>query len=210
MTVGEERPTRQPSSTDGHGDDTSPAAAPSAVADAEEHSELLPSGEPFRTLMRLVGRIEQAIGLSLIVIILFLVLIQVAQRYVNAFGGWPWTGEVARLALVWCTFTLAGYLMAQERHITIKVVDLVLRERALSVVKLMSHVVVLATCLGMAYATYSLIASDIGQRTPAAGIPVAWVYVMPLVGYLLTALRASMIIGLVDVRQIMRGGERQA
>ena len=45
---------------------------------------------------------EQAIGTFLIVVILVLVLVQVAQRYIP--GGWPWTGEVARLALVWCTF----------------------------------------------------------------------------------------------------------
>ena len=148
--------------------------------------------------MKTVGLMEQTIGASLIVVILALVLTQVAQRYIHAFDGWPWTGEVPRLALVWCTFALSGYLMAQDRHITIKVIDLVLRERALGLVKLMSHLVVLATCLGMGYATYRLIVDDIGQRTPAAEIPLALVYVMPLLGYLLTALRAVMVISLVD------------
>ena len=38
--------------------------------------------------------------------------------------------------------------------------------------------------------SYDLIADDIGQRTPAAEIPLAWIYVVPLVGFLLTALRA--------------------
>jgi TRAP-type C4-dicarboxylate transport system permease small subunit len=62
----------------------------------------------------------------------------------------------------------------------------------------------------MAYATSSLVAADIGQRTPAAGIPVAWIYLVPFVGYLLTALRALMMITLVDVRQIAHRGERPA
>lgn len=210
MTAGEERPGDVATPADDREDQPSPSSASPAASDEDLYEELLPSGQPFRTLMRLVGLIEQAIGGSLIVIILVLVLTQVAQRYIHAFDGWPWTGEIARLALVWCTFTLAGYLMAQDRHITIKVVDLVLPERVLDLIKLGSHVVVLVTCLGMGYATYSLIADDIGQRTPAAEIPVAWFYVMPLVGYLLTALRAGMMIGLVDVPLIARRGERPA
>ena len=46
-----------------------------------------------------IGIVEQTIGVLLVVVILVLVLIQVAQRYVDTFGGWPWTGEVARLSL---------------------------------------------------------------------------------------------------------------
>lgn len=185
------------------------SASDSTPLGGGEHPELLPASGPFRPILKAVGRIEQAVGAVLIVVILILVLIQVTQRY-TPFGGWPWTGEVARLALVWCTFVLSGYLMAQDRHITIRAIDLVLRKRALGVVKLLSHVVVAATCLGMGYATYRLIADDIGQRTPAAEIPVTWVYVLPLIGFLLTALRAIMIIGLIDLKEIVRGREETA
>ena len=208
MTVDEERPADEPSPAVDPDEVSLLQDASPGVADTDGHAELLPAKGPFRTVMKTVGLIEQSIGLALIVVILVLVLAQVAQRYIDAFGGWPWTGEVARLALVWCTFVLSGYLMAQDRHITIKIIDLVIRGRALGVVKLMSHLIVLATCLGMAYATYSLIADDIGQLTPAAGIPLAWVYVMPLIGFLLTGLRALMFIGMVDVPEIARGRER--
>ncbi len=210
MAAGEDRPGDVTTPVEDPADHSSPTSEPPAAVVEDQYSELLPSGGLLRTLMRWVGLAEQAIGASLIVVILVLVLIQVAQRYIHTFGGWPWTGEVARLSLVWCTFVLVGYLMAQDRHITIKVADLVLPERILDLVKLGSHLVVLATCLGMAYATSSLIANDIGQRTPAAGIPVAWIYLVPLVGYLLTALRALMMITMVDVRQIRQRGERLA
>jgi TRAP-type C4-dicarboxylate transport system permease small subunit len=62
----------------------------------------------------------------------------------------------------------------------------------------------------MGYATYRLIADDIGQRTPAAEIPVSWVYVLPLIGFFLTALRAIMVIVLVDIREMARGREEAA
>ena len=112
--------------------------------------------------------------------------------------------------MVWCTFVLSGYLMALDRHITIQLVDFVLPPRALGVVKVFVHVVVGATCLAMAYATYSLIADDIGQRTPAAEIPLAWIYVVPLVGFLLTALRAALAIVVADIPQIVGRSEAVA
>lgn len=170
--------------------------------------DLLPSHGRLRQVLHGLGLIEQAIGAALIVVILALVLTQAFQRYLPG-AGWAWTGEVARLSLVWCTLILCGYLMAQDRHITIKVVDLLLRGRALGLIKLMTHLVVLATCLAMTYASYRLIADDIGQRTPAAGIPLALIYVVPMVGFALTALRAILAIGVLDVPQI-RNGEEEA
>lgn len=191
------------------GDARDPSAEPSAGAlpEIKEGVELLPEREPLRTILKALGSIEQAIGTSLIVVILVLVLIQVAQRYIQTFGGWPWTGEIARLSLVWCTFILSGYLMAHDRHITIRLIDLVVTGRPLDAIKLLVHLIVLVTCVAMAYTTYNLIVDDIGQRTPAAEIPLTWTYVLPLVGFLLTSLRAALAIGLVDVpRMVQRRG----
>ena len=83
------------------------------------------SARPLRAILHGLGLVEEAIGTLLIVVILVLVLVQVAQRYLPG-GGWPWTGEVARLALVWCTFILSGYLMAHDRHMSIQLIDFVL------------------------------------------------------------------------------------
>ena len=154
------------------------------------HPELLPTREPLRTIFRYIGLAEQAIAVGCMVVILTLVLLQVLQRYLPG-GGWAWTGEVAQLALVWLAFILSGYLMAMDRHITIQLVDYVLPPRALGWLKLFVHVVVGATCLAMAYSIYDLVATDIGQRTPAAEIPLVWIYLVPLVGFVLTALRTA-------------------
>ena len=172
----------------------------------ESNPELLVGPPYMRSALRYLGIVEQAVGSALIVLILVLVLVQVAQRYLPG-EGWPWTGEVARLGLVWCTFALIGYLVARDRHIAIHVVDLVLPSRLLAVLKVFDHVVVGATCLAMVFATYSLIADDIGQRTPAAEIPLAWIYVVPLVGFLLAALRSGLAL-FVDVQQV--AGRREA
>jgi TRAP-type C4-dicarboxylate transport system permease small subunit len=171
-----------------------------------QHDDPLPARGALGSALRALGLAEQALGVLFIGVILVLVLIQVAQRYLPG-GGWPWTGEVARLSLVWCTFILSGYLMAHDRHITIQVIDLVVRGRALASVKLMVHILVGATCILMAYSAYRLIEDDVGQRTPAAGIPLIVVYVVPMIGLSLTALRAGLAIVLVDVPAIARRGD---
>ena len=71
-------------------------------------------------------------------------IVQVVQRYLPG-GGWAWTGEIARFAMVWVAFMLAGYLMATDGHIAIKVVDYVLPVRALGVVKLLGHALIAVT-----------------------------------------------------------------
>jgi TRAP-type C4-dicarboxylate transport system permease small subunit len=190
--------------------------APAAAADdlpvvdsaglgGETNPELLPAREPLRSIMHLIGQAEQVIGGVLLVIILVLVLAQVAQRYLP--GGYPWTGELARLSMVWATFVLAGYLMAHDRHIAIHVVDYVLHGRALAAVKLMVNVVVLVTCLVLLYGTYVLIDTDIGQVTAAAEIPLRYVNAVPLVGFFLTAIRAVLGIVVNDVPALLGRAE---
>jgi TRAP-type C4-dicarboxylate transport system permease small subunit len=160
--------------------------------------EALPAAGLPRSVLRAIGLAEQAIGTALIVVILALVLLQVFQRYLPS-GGWPWTGEVARLCLAWATFILSGYLLSTDRHVSIQVVDIVVHGRALGAVKTFAHAVVGVTCAGLAYATADLIGNDRGQVTSAAGIPLVFVYLVPLIGFVLTAVRAVVVILVADL-----------
>jgi TRAP-type C4-dicarboxylate transport system permease small subunit len=176
------------------------------VLGQEANPELLPTREPFRSMIHWIGLVEQAIGTGLVVVILLLVLTQVAQRYIPG-QGWPWTGEVARYAMVWTAFLMSGYLLAHDRHISIHVVDYVLRGRAIAAVKTLADVAVLLTCLVMVYAAWDLIANDIGQVTAAAEMPLKVVNIPVLIGLALSALRAALSIVVADIPGLLRGSE---
>lgn len=184
---------RPPSETEGLGGESNP--------------EILPEREPWRTVVHGIGVIEQVLGAVLLAAILILVVALVAQRYLPGVN-YPQTGEVARLAMVWGTFLMAGYLMAHDRHIAIHVVDYVLGGRALAAVKLAVNLIVLITCLALMFATYLLVAGDIGQVTPAAEIPLQFVNAIPILGFALTALRALLWIVIHDVPAVL--GRREA
>jgi TRAP-type C4-dicarboxylate transport system permease small subunit len=165
---------------------------------AEDKEPLLPPRGPMRTIFRAIGLIEQIIGSLLLVMILILVLAQVAQRYLP--GAAPWTGELARLSMVWAAFLMAGYLMAYPPyHIAIQVVDYVAKGRMLMAVKLFVNLVILSTCLFMIYGSYTLVTTTVSQVTPAGGISLRFVNSIPLVGLILVAIRAALGIVVRDI-----------
>jgi len=183
--------------------DENPTAGPSSPLDIDELTvvedpPLLPTREPLRTSFRVLGAIERILGSLLLVLILILVLAQIADRYIS--GAAPWTGELARLSMVWATFLLAGYLIAYSpHHIAIQVVDYVAKGRRLAFVKLFVNVVILLTCLLLIYGTINLLVTDIGQVTPAGEIPLRFVNAVPLVGFVLVAVRVVLAIVIRDV-----------
>lgn len=165
---------------------------------------LLPAREPMRSILRAIGVIEQIVGSLLLLLILILVLAQVAQRYIP--GSAPWTGELARLSMVWATFLLAGYLIAYPpHHIAIQIVDYVAKGRWLAVVKLFASVVILATCLFLIYGSYSLVTTDVDQVTPAGEWSLRFVNAVPLVGLVLVAVRAVLGIVVRDIPALRSG-----
>jgi TRAP-type C4-dicarboxylate transport system permease small subunit len=107
--------------------------------------------------------------------------------------------------MVWVTFVMAGYLMAHDRHIAIHVVDYFLPVRAVGLVQLFASAVVFATCLGMSYTTWDLIATDRGQVTAEAQVPLMFVYAVVLFGFVSTAIRAVVTIAVRDIPEILHG-----
>lgn len=173
------------------------------------HPEILPGREPWRAIVHGIGIVEQAVGAFFILVILILVVSLVAQRYLPGVS-LPWTGEVARLSMVWATFVMSGYLASRDRHIAIHLVDYVLSGRALTAIKLAANVIVFVTCVGLVYATIQLLADDVGQVTPAAEIPLLIVNSVPIVGFSLTALRAALAVAVIDLPALRRPSERAA
>ena len=168
---------------------------------------ILPSRGPMRTVFRVLGVLEQVLGSLLLVLILVLVLAQVAIRYLP--GSAAWTGELARLSMVWATFLMAGYLVAYApHHIAIQVVDFVAKGRWLAGVKLFVNVVILATCLVLIHGSYTLVTTAVDQVTPAGGLSMRFVNAIPLVALVLVAARAVLGIVVRDIPAFRgRGGD---
>jgi TRAP-type C4-dicarboxylate transport system permease small subunit len=163
-----------------------------------DEEPLLPSSGPMRTVFQTLGLLEQIVGALLLLLVLILVLAQVAQRYLHWAA--PWTGELARLSMVWATFLLAGYLVAYPPfHVAIRVIDYVAKDRWLALVKLFVNVVILATTLVLIYGSYALVTTGVDQVTPAGELSMRFVNAIPLIGLVLVAVRAVLGIVIRDI-----------
>jgi len=149
--------------------------------------------DPPRWLVRSVRAltaIELGIGAAALLLIFFLVLVQALQRYLPI-DGWSWTGELARFALVWLTFVVAGVLVSQDSHISIEMIDMVRNPLVRRVVRVTSCLVVAAVGVGLSAEAWSLTMDQGILKSPAMRMPMSWLYAISLIGFVSTTLRAT-------------------
>ena len=151
-----------------------------------------PVPEPRRRepkLLRAWASVELAIGCTFLVIIFVAVLWQVVSRYVPALN-WPGVGELGNYSLIVLTFIMVGYLIGQNGHITIQIVDYVAKGRAFAVVRAVSAFATAVICGLLAWEALALIQAYPNRTTAALGIPLWTLYAVPLVGFVSGAVRA--------------------
>ncbi|MGN9913855.1 TRAP transporter small permease [Phytohabitans sp. LJ34] len=156
-----------------------------SAADAAEQVPRRP--EP--RLLRAWASVELAIACAAVVAIFLSVLWQVISRYVPALN-WPEVGEIANYSLIILTFVMVGYLIGNNGHITIQVIDYVAKGRARTVVKAVSAACTAVICALLVWEAIALIQAYPNRRTAALEIPIWILYAFPLVGFLSGAVRA--------------------
>ncbi|MEI5673120.1 MULTISPECIES: TRAP transporter small permease [unclassified Nocardioides] len=139
--------------------------------------------------VRVVTALELAIAAAAVVLILVLVLVQAGQRYLPI-DGWPWTGELARFALVWLTFVSAGVLVTSDSHIAIEMVDGFGGPRVRRVVRVFACLVVAVVGYALCLEALELVETQGILRSPAMGMPMSWLYGISLIGFVSTTVRA--------------------
>jgi TRAP-type C4-dicarboxylate transport system permease small subunit len=144
---------------------------------------------PIARLVRVVTAIELALGVACILLIFGLVLLQAAQRYLPI-DGWPWTGELARFALVWLTFVVAGVLVTSDSHISIEMIDAVRSELARRVVRVISCLIVAAIGVSLCAEAWELVQTQGILKSPALRMPMSWLYAVSLIGFVSIVVRA--------------------
>jgi TRAP-type C4-dicarboxylate transport system permease small subunit len=140
-------------------------------------------------VLRAWAAAELAIACLLIVVIFLSVLWQVISRYVPRLN-WPGVSELANYSFVVLTFIMVGYLIGRNGHITIQIVDYVVKGRAFVVVKVVSAACTAVICALLAREAAGLIEAYPTRVTAALEIPVWILYTVPLVGFASGTIRA--------------------
>lgn len=141
--------------------------------------------------IRALSAVEIAVGVVLFAFIVIGVMWQVLGRYVPAVG-WVGAGELALMSMVALTFITTGYLVGRNGHIVIEVFDQVLAGRKLFVaLRVVSALIMVATCLALAYEAFVKIDTEWARTTAAMHMPLGMLYVFALVGFLSAAIHSA-------------------
>jgi TRAP-type C4-dicarboxylate transport system permease small subunit len=180
----------------GHDGTAAPGNPEGTVADEAADSSMVAGGAdstlprgPGSTVLRVWASAELAIACLAVVVIFISVLWQVVSRYVPALN-WPGVGELANYSLIVLTFIMVGYLIGNNGHITIQIIDYVAKGRAMVVVKVVSAACTALICALLVWEAVELIRAYPDRRTAALGIPIWTLYAVPLVGFASGAVRA--------------------
>jgi TRAP-type C4-dicarboxylate transport system permease small subunit len=140
-------------------------------------------------ILRGWGSIELWVAVVALTVIFVSVLWQVLSRYVPALN-WPGVGELASYSLIVLTFIMVGYLIGNNGHITIQIIDYLAKGRAFTAVKAVSAACTAVICALLVWEAYHLILAYSARRTAALGIPIWVLYAVPLLGFASGAVRA--------------------
>ncbi|GGF05204.1 TRAP transporter small permease [Mycetocola zhadangensis] len=148
-------------------------------------------GAPESKFIRALSAVEIAIGVVLFTLIFIGVMYQVLSRYFPAVG-WVGAGELALMSMVALTFITTGYLVGRNGHIVIEVFDGVLAGRKLFVaLRIISALIMVVTCLALAYEAYVKIDSEWARASAAIHVPLGLLYVFALIGFLSAAIQSA-------------------
>ncbi|MFD5276985.1 TRAP transporter small permease [Pseudarthrobacter sp. NPDC058362] len=156
--------------------------APQAPAVIPEHPDQPDFLESRNRAIRALVNAERVLAAGFLALVFFLVLSQVASRYIFA-SPLTWTEELARFALVWLTFISAGFVMARRLHVTVDLLAAKLGKRAALVMDSFAMLVVLAVSGAMAYAGMEFALAAARLKAPATQLPMSWVYTAAAVGF---------------------------
>ncbi|MEV0900776.1 TRAP transporter small permease subunit [Actinoplanes sp. NPDC049802] len=140
--------------------------------------------------LRAWGSAELWVAVAALAVIFVSVLWQVISRYVPALN-WPGVSELASYSLIVLTFVMVGYLIGNNGHIMIQIVDYLAKGVAFTIVKALSAAFTAIICAMLAWEAYHLILMYPDRQTAALGVPLWILYAVPLAGFISGAVRAT-------------------
>lgn len=143
----------------------------------------------YRRFKDWVTRTETVMAVALLVMLYLLLIAQVFFRYVLS-SPLGWTEELARFTFVWLVFMGSALLAAKNSHIVVTfIADLFGRSVSTWVIRAAALIVTAAAAV-VAWTSLDFVQATTNLLSPGIGVPMAYVYAAPAIGFLLVALHS--------------------
>lgn len=148
--------------------------------------------------------LEEMLRWVVAAIFLFFVSItflQVVLRYGFA-NSLPWIDELSRYSFIWLVFIASALVARQGTHIVIDLIEEVAPAILLLPLSMVADVSMIALGAILGIGGWELMQVNWTTRSPASGIPIAWVQtVLPLGGALMALFAGTHLVDLLRRRQ---------
>ena len=116
--------------------------------------------------------------------------VQVFMRYVLR-SSLSWSEELARYLFIWMIYIGISYGVRLNRHIKVDAFVLLLSERWKKRIGMLSNLIFLGFACLIVYQSFGVrsMIRELGQESPAMGIPLEWVYTAVPAGFSLVIFR---------------------
>ncbi len=149
-----------------------------------------------KIIKKIDDNFEELLLMLLLTIMAMVMGIQVVARYVFNYS-LTWSEEITRYMFVWSAFLSISYCIKKQISIKIEQIVSMLPTKLHAIFKIIEKLVMLVFFVYMIKYAYNFMQASVisGQISPACRIPMYFIQVAPLVGFILTIIR--LIQGLV-------------
>lgn len=148
-----------------------------------------------KRLDKILGTIEDALGVLFLAGMVILIFMQVVLRWV--FGSaLNWSEEAARYLMIWCTGFGISASVRKGANIGIQAIVDALPQRLEKIVRLICELLTLAIFIFLTYASvlFANTALVSGQLAPSLQIPIFYVYLAVPVSFAFCVIRQAQVI----------------
>ena len=141
-----------------------------------------------KKLSELYNRLEEAVCLSLLLLITFLMALQVFCRYV-LHAPLVWSEELARYAFIWMAFIGSAYTARKRGHVSIALFVNLLPRTLRIVVEIAVSILIVATIIKVLPESVRFTKFMGRTGSSAMNLPMSYVYAAVPIGLTLTGIR---------------------
>lgn len=136
--------------------------------------------------MKKIVKVEEWTAAILLIAVSLLIMMQVVTRYFFSLP-MPWVEETARYLMIFMIFIASAASLYKKEHLNIEILDMFLSDKKLKMVSIFQQVVVTLFTVALAIVSYkfALTQIEIGQKSPALQLPMAWPMSAIFIGALL-------------------------
>ncbi|WP_460275922.1 TRAP transporter small permease [Celeribacter sp. ULVN23_4] len=151
--------------------------------------------------------LEEALIVFLLALMSVLIVTQVIMRYVFS-ASLAWSDEAARYCFVWMTYLGVAFGVKHSAHVNVTAAIELFPERLHPWFRMLVTCLVGMFAMLVVWEGWFLVQKLLrfGQKSSSLGIPMAWVYMAPVVGFSLVLVRLTQNLW-TEIKTLRTGGE---